>query len=117
MFLPEPTRTVQVDELPKCQFDEKTAVYDTKTTFGPFAYVCEEHYKQYGRPPTTKLEKRVKIGYKSSKTLIVHLPITAIDETVEIKCPHCGEPRLAESGAYYKVICDSCGNRYRIVPS
>lgn len=34
--------------LPKCDFCKETAVYDSKTTFGPWAYMCKAHYVRYG---------------------------------------------------------------------
>lgn len=31
-----------------CDFCKKQARYDGKTTMGPWAYMCEEHYSLYG---------------------------------------------------------------------
>lgn len=39
---------VVVDELPKCNFCDKPALYDGKTLNGPWAYMCEEHYSYWG---------------------------------------------------------------------
>ena len=107
-------KTVQMDELPKCQFCDSPAEYDSKTVFGAWAYLCEEHQRQYGRPPTTKLEKRVKIAYKTDEVQTVNVPLT-LDSVVTVLCPHCNEPRSVEPDANYIVTCESCGNRFRLV--
>jgi hypothetical protein len=41
-------KEVEVDELPKCNFCDKPALYDGKTLNGPWAYMCEEHYAYWG---------------------------------------------------------------------
>ena len=42
----------KIDIIPKiihtCDFCKKQARYDGKTTMGPWAYMCEEHYHLYG---------------------------------------------------------------------
>jgi len=106
--------TVQMDELPKCQFCCDPAGYDSKTVFGPWAYLCEKHLHQYGCPPTTRLEKRVKIAYKTDKVPEVNVPLT-LDSVVTVRCPHCNEPRRVEPDANYIATCESCGNRFRLV--
>lgn len=35
-------------KLPACDFCEETASYDGKTCFGPWAYMCEEHFQVNG---------------------------------------------------------------------
>jgi len=43
--------TVEVAALPNCDFDQDTkvpAAYDGKTKFGPWANMCERHFKVYG---------------------------------------------------------------------
>ena len=46
----------------KCDFCENLAIYDGKTKMGPWAFMCEEHYKLYGIPGvegmTTRLEEK-----------------------------------------------------------
>lgn len=48
------TTEVKVPELPPCDFcttlglEPKPAQYDGKTTMGPWAYMCEPHFKHYG---------------------------------------------------------------------
>lgn len=37
-----------VKEYPKCDFCGKEAYFDAKTQLGPWAFMCEEHFKQYG---------------------------------------------------------------------
>lgn len=32
----------------KCDFCNELAKYDGKTTLGPWAFMCEDHFKQYG---------------------------------------------------------------------
>jgi len=107
--------TVQIDELPKCQFCCDPAVYDSKTVFGPWAYLCEKHQRQYGCLPTTRLEKRVKIAYKTDKVPEVNVPLTLDSVVVTVRCPHCNEPRRVEPDADYIATCESCGNRFRLV--
>lgn len=105
-----------MDELPKCNMPgcNSTAAYDTKTRMGPWGYLCESHYNRYGTAPSTKLEQRVKIAYKSDKIPTVHLPLT-LDSIVDISCPHCGESRTVEPDANYTVTCDSCDNKFKVV--
>jgi len=108
-------RTIQVSELPKCQFCDEPAEYDSKTIFGPWAYLCKKHLRKYGCPPTTKLEKRVKIAYKSDEVPTVTVPLT-LDSVATVRCPHCNEPRRVEPDADYIATCESCGNRFKLAP-
>lgn len=44
---------VVLDEQPMCQFvhgtrEPELALYDGKTIHGPWAYMCEEHFRLYG---------------------------------------------------------------------
>jgi len=32
----------------KCDFCEKDAIYDGKTRMGPWGFMCDEHFSQYG---------------------------------------------------------------------
>lgn len=32
---------------PKCDFCNTPATYDTQTTLGPWAYVCDKHFERY----------------------------------------------------------------------
>ena len=40
--------SVEVVEVPKCDFCSSKAVYDGKTNLGPWANMCENHFSQYG---------------------------------------------------------------------
>ena len=35
---------VEVVKLPMCNFCSKEATYDGKTTMGPWAYMCKDHF-------------------------------------------------------------------------
>lgn len=37
-----------VTEIPNCDFCQAEAHVDGKTLMGPWAYMCKEHYRQYG---------------------------------------------------------------------
>ena len=41
------TETI-VTKVPKCDFCEEPAEYNARTRFGPWAYLCEKHFKMYG---------------------------------------------------------------------
>ncbi len=60
-------QTTTMTELPGCYFCEQEkrepvepAEYDARTTLGPHAYMCQEHFEQYGTPIGTKLVKPTK---------------------------------------------------------
>ena len=38
------------DNTQLCDFCKAAATYDGKTTMGPWAFMCEEHFVQYGIP-------------------------------------------------------------------
>lgn len=45
--------TVEVSEIPSCDFEHlggttTQAAYDGKTNMGPWAYMCETHFKMIG---------------------------------------------------------------------
>jgi len=39
---------VEMDRIPTCNFCENDAEYDGATSVGPWAYMCETHFSQYG---------------------------------------------------------------------
>ena len=39
---------VKVSTLPKCDLCQNTALYDAKTKMGPWAYMCDECFNDYG---------------------------------------------------------------------
>jgi hypothetical protein len=43
----EQGKVVAVAALPRCNFCDKTAEYDFKTTMGPWANGCYDHYRYY----------------------------------------------------------------------
>lgn len=64
-------KTTQMQELPECDFCKQAkeqgkrelvepAEYDCKTVRGPHAYMCQEHFDQYGTQLGTKLVRPVK---------------------------------------------------------
>lgn len=114
-FWGEDVRTVQMDELPRCDVCHvNDAVYDSKTVHGPHGYLCEDCFRLVGCPPTTRLEKRVKIDAgKTDEVPTVTVPLT-LDSIADVRCPHCGEKRAVEPDANYEVTCESCGNSYRV---
>lgn len=78
----------------KCDFCSKQALYDGKTIFGPWAYMCEEHRKRCG---------------VSDERLINRL--TDVDPTPKKCCSVCGEEKpLTE---FYKYTDHSGTERYR----
>ena len=117
MNKPQKIRTVSMSELPTCDIPncEREAHYDSKTKMGPHAYLCENHMREVGRPPTTKLEKQVKLDVKQTDEIpTVTVPLS-MDSIVDVKCPHCGESRGVEVDANYTVTCEACDNKYRVV--
>ena len=87
--------------LQHCDFCKAIAVYDAKSHMGPWAFMCEEHYQQFGsktpglfnvlnRPP----QEKCTISEKEVHTHFGHL---------FIKCPECGKEffnRGAAQSAY-----------------
>ncbi len=46
-------KTARVPEIPNCNYCQKDgnatpAVYDCRTVYGHWAYLCEEHFTEYG---------------------------------------------------------------------
>lgn len=63
--------SVEVSELPQCDFCQKQASYDGKTVFGPWASMCEAHFKANG--VGVGLGKGQKLILKKEPTLEVNL--------------------------------------------
>ena len=40
--------TIKVKQLQQCDFCKTPAKYDGKTTMGPWAFMCQEHWNQHG---------------------------------------------------------------------
>lgn len=140
--MPNGTETY-VEKLPKCDFCEETAAYDGRTKMGPWAYMCELHFKAYGvglgvgRGQKLKLRSDsfascviTEAGEKPSPEDIKKATKTCATPTVTMTeddleqavfggvwypiCPHCGAPTGAEPDATF-VYCNACGKRFRIV--
>ena len=45
---PKPGFVVEVPALPKCDFCGRDARYDFRTSKGPWAYGCDEHWRAWG---------------------------------------------------------------------
>jgi hypothetical protein len=45
---PDSHTQVTVPKLPKCDFCDERALYDGKTTVGPWGYMCRKHFREYG---------------------------------------------------------------------
>lgn len=79
----------------KCDFCELVAQYDGKTKLGPWAYMCEEHRKQYGVADErfiTRLNSPEDYGPKK-------------------KCTRCNQVKLLTE--FYKYTDHSGTERYR----
>ena len=94
-------KAVVVEELPDCDICKQEgrkppekAEYDGRTTFGPWAYMCQEHFDKYG----------VGLGEGRGQKLV---------RPVKPECPHDEDPSLWENLSYDmdgKVIkCRACG--------
>ncbi|AOE44856.1 hypothetical protein BI084_gp44 [Gordonia phage Terapin] len=44
----EPADVTEVDEIPKCAFCGIPAVYDAKSTTGPWGFMCQKHFEKHG---------------------------------------------------------------------
>lgn len=113
--------TVQVQELPTCYMCEQEgkqtkAIYDTKTSFGPWANLCQAHFDMFGVSPSNKLEiiqkRKARKTFAKIPTVVVPL---SLDSLVTVKCPGCGQGRKVETDANYTVTCESCGQEYKLV--
>jgi len=120
---------VYVEELPKCNFCDKPAHYDGKTTMGPWAYMCEEHFKMYGIGlgtgkgqkliPRKALREAEKLRGEPEKELSAtmtedDLGVAAYEEVWYPKCPYCGAKTPAEPDAH-AVYCEACNRRFKII--
>jgi len=101
--------------MPGCN---KEAMFDDKTIYGPWANLCEADQKRFGVGIGFRFEKRVKIAAKKTNCVpVVTIPLSEdalFDGVAEVQCPHCGESRTVEPDANYVVICENCGNRYKV---
>ena len=111
--------TVRVKKIPRCDCcHEKDAVYDSKTKYGPHAYLCQDCYQLIGCPPSSKLEEPPELDVaKTDEVPTVHISIkaAATSSVVRLRCPHCGEIKRVEPDANYTTTCDVCGNQFKVV--
>ncbi len=78
----------------KCDFCDRQAIYDGKTVFGPWAYLCEEHRK--------------KVGVQDERFMT---RLSNIDVSPKKRCSLCGvEKPLSE---FYKYTDHNGTERYR----
>jgi len=111
-------RTIEKDTLPQCDFCERDAEYDAPTKDGPWAYMCEHHFRVHASANApalgTKLVKRtLKVVQTPEKIKSVMVPMT-LDDIAEVSCPYCGTSRTVEPDANYTVTCEGCGHKYKI---
>lgn len=116
-------KTIKVHELPKCDFCGEPAPYDDKTTKGPWANMCQKHWKEYGFKIGSKRELIVKAAPKREFLGIpeVLVPMEmdgpyGVDSIQTVECPWCDEPRRVEVDARYLVNCEACDQPYRMRP-
>lgn len=115
------------EELPKCDFCQKPAIYDAPTCHGSsWANMCENCFKVH------KGMSAQAVGYKFAKRDIakpvtdakIHMGLeeqsegydlhTIYDGVREIKCPGCGDMRSVEPDARYKYNCEACGIKVQV---
>ncbi|GAJ12055.1 unnamed protein product, partial [marine sediment metagenome] len=121
---------VYVEKLPKCDFCDEPALYDAKTRMGPWAHMCEEHFKQHGLGrlgtgfgqrlrPRRALAEAERLRGEPEKELSVTMTQddleTATFESVWYPtCPYCGAETSAEPDAH-AVYCEACSRRFEII--
>ena len=120
---------VYVQELPKCDFCAKPAFYDGATRMGPWAHMCEEHFKMHGIGlgtgkgqkliPRKALGEAEKIRGEPEKELSVtmteaDLEVATFEDVWYPECPYCGAKTPAEPDAH-AVYCQACNRRFRII--
>lgn len=112
-------RTKIIAKLPKCDFCDNKAAYDTKTTSGPWGYTCEKCFPIHGNPYlATKLRtpntNKKKITTIPKGTLLTSMEEMIFDSVCEWECPHCGYAKTLEIDASGTVECDDCGNPFKV---
>jgi len=124
--------TIQVHELPECDFCGAPAEYDDKTTHGPWANMCGKCQKTKGFSIGTKrvliVKREVKVNHEGVPEVLVPMTAdegvpseilaildidSATDSVQTVECPWCDEPRRVEVDANYLINCEACGKPYR----
>lgn len=54
--------SVKVEELPGCDFCSAAASYDAATRLGPWANMCNDHFKQFGIGLGTGVGQRLELS-------------------------------------------------------
>ena len=130
MVNPRAGTEVYVEKLPKRDFCDKPALYDAKTRMGPWAYMCDEHFKQHGLGrlgtgfgqrlrPRKALGEAEKLRGAPEKELSVtmtgdDLETATFDGVWYPTCPYCGAETPAEPDAH-AVYCEACDRRFKII--
>jgi len=86
--------TVKVTSLPKCDFCTKLANYDGATKQGPWAYMCDKHFNQYGKGLGMGVGQRlILLGQHYTEEELDALEVECSQCTVEtnVICHGCGE--------------------------
>tara|TARA_Y100000310_G_scaffold275564_1_gene292168 strand:- start:72 stop:440 length:369 start_codon:yes stop_codon:yes gene_type:complete len=110
-------KKIQVATLPGCDFCDQPAKYDSPTNFGPWANMCEEHYKEKGASTTigtvfTQKPPVVAPTGGKPKFAATDSPFGAVLDSVrEVICPDCGASRTMEPDAACEFDCEGCGIR------
>lgn len=61
---------------PKCDFCDKPAVYDAKTEFGPWGFMCEEHFEKFGSKVPGLYKRLVPEGTKRCRICGKEKPVS-----------------------------------------
>lgn len=112
------TRTVQ--QLHKCDICGEDAYYDCKTTQGPWANLCENHFREIGLPDGATKFKLPDAKNPPEKKVLMGICLTDMEDAVfdgivEWECPSCGDVRSMEPDAYCIVECENCGQKYKVM--
>lgn len=124
-----PQEAVFVEKLPKCDFCDKPALYDGRTIMGPWAHMCEEHFKMYGvglgvgkgqklvaRKALAEAEKIRMPEYEEQSVTMTEddLETATLEDLWYPICPYCGAETPAEPDAH-AVYCQACNRRFKII--
>lgn len=114
-------KEVPIKQFPKCNVSgcEEDAHYDTPTKLGPWAYLCEEHFKERSRYGGSKFvliqKKEAKVLEGTPRVHLMYEMDDYVDVVASVRCPACRQDRNVEPDANYEVTCDACGQIYRCV--
>lgn len=130
--LPKPHTTAKYigPGWPKCDFCSKPASYDGKTAMGPWAYMCDTHFRMYGvglglgrgqkllkNPFAEILTQGLGVGLGFGSAMMVGKKIMGASNPrkrlpfAEVECPSCGSFDIKSElymGRIYH-MCKKCG--------